>query len=108
MNHQEGIFCANFRKQVIGSHRCLNVWCATCYRILPGDDFLIYRVDDAQSDPLNIELRAPEEDRDYLEARGGDHLFCPFECNYCTFHQLKGRPPLARVKTDDILLTYLR
>jgi hypothetical protein len=53
------------------------------------------------------QLQAPKEDKDYLEARAGDHLFCPFECDYCTFHQLKGCPPFEKDKTDDILLTYL-
>jgi hypothetical protein len=70
------------------------------------DNFLIYHINDEQSDHYNIELHAPEEDRDYLEAQAGDHLFCPFECEFCTFHWLKGWPPFEKDKTD-VLPTYL-
>ena len=51
---------------------------------------------------------APDEDKDYITARAGDHLFCPFECDACTFYRLKGRLPEARNITDSTLLVYLR
>jgi len=57
---------------------------------------------------MHIFLVAPEEAKNFRHARAGDHLFCPFECDYCTFHRLKGRPPDMDNQTDKILMIYLR
>jgi hypothetical protein len=43
-----------------------------------------------------------------MEARAGDHLFCPFECDGCSFHRLRGEAPDARSHQDQILLSYIR
>lgn len=74
VTHQEGVFCANYGSRVPGFPLCRNVWCATCYRTLPGDDFLIYRVNDATDEAGNVDLLAPEESEDFLQARPGDCL----------------------------------
>jgi hypothetical protein len=43
-----------------------------------------------------------------LQARAGDHLFCPFECDYCLFYKLKGlEPDLAR-PDDALFMAYVR
>lgn len=67
----------------------------------------LYRIDDSEADPDNVELRAPEEESDYLEARPGDHLFCPFECDFCSFMHLKGRLLVDNNKMDNMLLIYI-
>lgn len=36
--------------------------------------------------------------------RPGDHLLCPFECDTCAFHHLKGRAPTLGNKAGDALL----
>lgn len=108
VTHQEGVFCANFGKPVIGLPLCQNAWCGTCYRTRPGDDFFVYRVDDTTYEEGNVDLVAPEEEDNFKMARPGDHLFCPFECDYCVFFKLRGRSPIEGNKTDDILLTYIR
>jgi hypothetical protein len=61
-----------------------------------------------QIDADGIELQAPGEMMDFMEARAGDHLFCPFECDICVFHRLKGRGPLSTEVTDQRLLVYIR
>jgi hypothetical protein len=104
VTHHQGIFCANFGQQAPGLLPCQNVWCATCFKILPGADFLIYR----PSDDTGEELCAPGEERDFLEARPGDHLFCPFECDYCAFYRLRGHLPLDSDPIDQRLLVYIR
>lgn len=43
-----------------------------------------------------------------MEARGGDHLFCPFECDYCSFFRLLGREPFRDDFVDSSLLVYIR
>ena len=48
--------------------------------------------------------RENESNKDYLEAREGDALMTPFECNVCAFRQLKGRDPNLRKQQDQFLL----
>ena len=48
------------------------------------------------------------DERDFLEARPGDHLFCPFECEYCSFCRLKGRAPDMTLPADEVLLAFMR
>jgi hypothetical protein len=43
-----------------------------------------------------------------MEARAGDHLFCPFECDGCSFHRLRGEAPDPQSHQDQILLSYIR
>lgn len=83
---------------------CENAWCAECYRTPTGIDFFIYR-------PLDVdgeELIAPADENDFLLARGGDHLFCPFECDFCCFFRLKGTTPVVGNHVDGLLLKYIR
>ena len=55
-----------------------STWCPGCYKILPGPDFFTYWPVNANGE----EMLARGEERDFLEALAGDHLFCPFlECN---------------------------
>jgi hypothetical protein len=51
---------------------------------------------------------APGEESEFLEAREGDHLFCPFECDDCCFHRLRGKPAAPEVDADKELLAYIR
>jgi len=48
------------------------------------------------------------EEKHFMEARPGDHLFCPFQCEACSFYKLKGRPADLKSHTDKLLLKYLR
>ena len=50
---------------------------------------------------------APGEERDFLEARGGDHHFSPFECDDCCFWRLTGREPTLSDETDYQLQGYI-
>jgi hypothetical protein len=104
VTHQQGIFCANFGQQVPGSIPCQSVWCGTCYKTLPGVDFLIYR----PTDETGEELCAPGEEKDFSEGRPGDHLFCPFECDYCAFYRIKGHLPTPGSGVDERLLQFIR
>jgi hypothetical protein len=52
-----------------------------------------------------VELTAPGEEGDFLAARDGDHLFCPFECDECSFHRLCGKPSGPE---DTMMLAYIR
>ena len=47
-------------------------------------------------------------ERDYLHARNGDSLACPFECDDCAFTRLTGRTPDRRKVKDSSLLMCIR
>jgi hypothetical protein len=53
-------------------------------------------------------MLAPGEEDDFLHARAGDHLFCPFECDYCAFYKLMGTEPVEGRREDVHLLAYIR
>jgi hypothetical protein len=74
-----GIFCANFRKPMLGLPLCHHAWCAPCYRQRPGTDFLVYTGSDVTLAP------SPNEESNYMQACEGDSLFCPFEYDKCYF-----------------------
>lgn len=44
----------------------------------------------------------------YLEARPGDHLMAPFECEFCIFYKLQKRFPAPSSQIDKLLLNCLR
>jgi hypothetical protein len=53
-------------------------------------------------------MTAPGEENDYLSARPGDHLFCPFECDGCAFFHLKWRLPDPKSRVDSLLQVFIR
>ena len=53
-------------------------------------------------------MMAPGEENDFLEARAGDHLFCPFECDYCSFYRLRSAVPDMTLPEDARLMIYIR
>ena len=43
-----------------------------------------------------------------MEARDGDHLMIPFECDLCIFHKLRKEEPQLTKAQDDLLLQCIR
>ena len=48
------------------------------------------------------------KDRDFHEARDGDHLLAPFECDLCIFRKLRGIDPLINFSQDALLMACIR
>ena len=48
------------------------------------------------------------DDKECLQARNGDHLITPFECDLCIFLKLKGRYPTVHVVDDKKLVACIR
>ena len=46
--------------------------------------------------------------KDFHEARNGDHILTPFECDYCIFYKLKRRKPNRDNSQDKLLLVMIR
>jgi hypothetical protein len=55
-----------------------------------------------------VVIRRLRDQDQFLRARNGDHLMCPFQCDLCHFRNLKGRDPLRTDYTDRNLLTAIR
>jgi len=49
---QQGVFCANFWKPMLGLQLCQCTWCMACYKGNPGNDFLIYHKTDGEGNNL--------------------------------------------------------
>ena len=45
---------------------------------------------------------------DYMEARDGDHLLVPFECDLCIFRKLRGKNPDIKDSQDELLVHCIR
>lgn len=48
------------------------------------------------------------ETDDFRYARAGDHLFCPFECDDCSFYKIMGVAASPTSRTDQLLRQYIR
>jgi hypothetical protein len=55
-----------------------------------------------------VVIRRLQDKDNFLRARNGDHLMCPFQCDLCHFRNLKGRDPLSTDYLDRNLLTAIR
>ena len=115
----EAYFCANFLIKRGSSHICQSVWCSGCYS-LPNDQ--MFHIKTLNDDLLAKDQENPEEAArleeawspkyrnklNFLEARPGDHLLVPFECDTCIFLKLRGSFPQANNTADDLLLKCIR
>ena len=96
ITYQQGIFCANFGEDVSGQPVCRKAWCAGCYAAPTNFRFSVFRIKGPDGEDM-----VPEgEERRYLTARPGDHLMCPFECDFCQFFKLVGRQPNMNLPND--------
>ncbi len=53
-------------------------------------------------------LQDAEEEKRFLEARDGDNLVTPFQCDRCHFINIMGREPLEDLSTDLRMLKCIR
>ncbi len=45
-------------------------------------------------------IQDAEDEKQFLEARNGDNLVTPFQCDRCHFINIMGREPLGDLSTD--------
>jgi len=77
------------------------VWCGECYT--PPQDFRFHH--QAPKDEAGFEWKRPGDESRHMQARAGDHLVTPFQCDLCIFRNLKGRNPLPQ---DRVLMACIR
>ena len=105
-------FCANFGEPAIGSQPCRRMWCGKCYTLESTNDFHVADPEnlfseEGDEDRLQAGWRTKESDkRRYSEARDGDDLLIPFECDFCVFAKITGRPlVLENISAEDVFLS---
>jgi hypothetical protein len=97
-----GIFCVNVGKPVLGLPLCHSAWCPPCHCQRSVTYLLVYTGFDPHSLPSPIEVSY------YLQARPGDSLFCPFECDDCVFFRITGGPSHPHNRQHQNLLDHIR
>ena len=105
-----GVVCANYGRTRGTSKVCRSVWHAGCYRQDDRDRFPILEAGDLDDALLDTEGHGELEDDEnrFKEARDGDHLMCPFQCDSCTFYNLKGRYAREDSEQDMLLAVCIR
>jgi hypothetical protein len=89
------LFCVNYSFKQGPWKPCLQVWCGPCYTPIDNNEFPIAL-------PTNEDGLVNEEEKwskRYLEARNGDNLCTPFQCDTCHFRNLmhhESHPNLAQ------------
>jgi len=99
-----GLFCSNFVHCRPPWPACRQVWCGPCYTQHPQDKFY-------QSTPIDesgFDWRPRDGLLRFKEARSGDHLLIPFQCDLCSFRNLCLRNPQEHDPHDTFLLCCIR
>ncbi len=98
------LFCANFGFNR-GGYICSRVWCGECYTPHPLDRFPII----APRDESGFEWLQNDKDAlRFCQARNGDHLITPFQCDWCLFRLLTHRIPQDSNRQDQFMMSVLR
>jgi hypothetical protein len=80
------------------------VWCGECYTPHPLDKFFQY----TPSDEGGFDWRPQDDLLRHRQARDGDMLLTPFQCDLCVFQNLQHRNPSPHNPKDDLLLCCIR
>jgi hypothetical protein len=99
-----GVFCANFSSPRAHWPPCQQAWCGKCYTLLDSGEFKVAVPKDADG----IVVIENKDKMRYLEARDGDHLVTPFQCETCHARNLLGRDPQLNLASDVRLVKLIR
>jgi len=87
--------CANFGETRGLGPPCRGTWHAKCYRQFDNDKFPVLKASDLDDSMVDPDDFAEEEDESrFMEARDGDHLMTPFQCDDCHFCNARKRLPI--------------
>ena len=87
---------------------CFGAWHSTCYAKSPSDQYPVLQakdLDDTMMDPSDM---VDEDPTRHQEARNGDHLMCPFQCDECQFVNIHKCSSRIGAPQDDLCLTAIR
>ena len=111
----QGVFCAKFYRSRRGFPACHHAACRKCYTSDPMVTFHVHHHQHAGAElhPRDLERLMTAwgknhcQPNNYLEARQGENLMIPFECNLCTFWQVKNQNPRHQSPPYQLLLACL-
>jgi hypothetical protein len=103
-NFDQGVFCGNFYSKRGAFASCRGVWCAECFVPLGKNNFPIKAQVDEDGEVLEDNGLVPR----FRQARSGDHLMTPFQCELCHFRNIMGRNPVTVSRLDSELMEYFR
>jgi hypothetical protein len=99
-----GLFCANFYVKRGPFAPCNNCWCGSCYE--PSD--LIDFPRQTPVDDDGVDQRLVGDELRFMEARNGDNLITPFQCDLCHFRNILGRGPVRFNFKDAEIMALIR
>jgi hypothetical protein len=104
-----GIICANFGfERRRGLERCNGAWHASCFVQHAKDSFPVLGVQDLDAALVDESLLEDDDPLRFQEAREGDHLLCPFQCDRCHFANMKKRDAIILNVYDLLVLICIR
>ena len=72
------------------------------------DHFPVLGVSDLDHALLNEAFLVDDDPLRFREARSGDHLMVPFQCNHCHFFNMQGRSARPNCSVDSLLMKCIR
>jgi len=100
-----GIVCGNYGHSPGSGLVCAGVWHAACYKQYRLDKFPVLKASDLDDDMVDPEDFEEEEDQlRFTEARDGDHLIVPFQCDPCHFFNMRKCYPIPTPQDNMFLL----
>ena len=101
--------CDNFGTKRSGARvACQGAWHPQCYRQDPDVGFPVRGAQDLEDTIIDQEDFEDEDPNRFKTARPGDHLCCPFQCDNCTFWNLRQRGPIKDNLKDKFTLICIR
>ena len=77
-------------------------WHGSCYKLRKGDVFPIAKLEELEG------VNDPDTELRFKQARNGDNLMCPFQCDLCHFRNIQFRDPEGGKRQDRNLLVAIR
>ena len=98
------LFCANYGASRGSWLVCRRSWCGSCYEAPKNLDFQIARPENDKGS----KWKKKKDEARFLNARNGDMLCSPFQCDTCWFVNLNKREPQSLSHSDERLMGYIR
>ena len=98
------LFCSNFIYPRGIWSPCRSVWCASCY---VADQNVKYHINAPEEDE-GVVWKRKRDSTKFINARSGDFIFTPFQCDICSFRNIQKRSPSSSSQADQRLMAYIR
>ena len=103
-----GIICGNFGCRENRGSVCKGAFHGHCFQQGETDRFPVISLRDLDNSLVDDSTMVDEDPLRFKEARDGDHLMAPFQCDLCHFVNIQGRLPEPSDEQDKLLLLTIR